>query len=729
MIYVIGDAPDSDRYVRGTFDGFLAWVKPLTEYQLDIETNVTEFYSTKKLITVSFGDDEDNQYVIQLSYLSSEQRVKLKEVLEDPIPMKLAHNGVFEYVVLRFHDIVLSNIYDTMLAEKVIYGGAFSEETSYSLVDTTFRYLNKIISKDEQMTFGNNVLTESKVLYAAGDVKDLQSIRRMQLQTLSHLDQDWVMALENEALLSYGDMTFYGMKLDTIKWRENIAAAEPLIVEAEKKLNAWLIQEPFVTVAKLRGFFSDEDRIQIKWSSPIQRFKLLQKIVPDLPGGSMGVVKKYLKNNANHPSEDLIKEYLIKDFTRLEKLLIDKHRDFLVSEGMLVPGGNVTVNWGSPAQALQILRAVEPRLKSISKEALANTKHEIITDLKEYKDNLKLVSTYGEKFIEKYLEPDGQIRSNYNQIVSTGRVSSARVNLQNIPVKEAVGARYREAFGPPPGFVVVGSDYASQEAVITAYLSKDPVWLRVMETGEDLHSVTSELVFKQEWRNGTEKGCAYYHAHIDEDGVLHPANSHLKCSCKKHKALRQRCKTINYGLLYGLSAIKLALDLKISRREAQALMDSYFLEFPRIKGLITALSNFGIRNGYSLTMAPFFRRRSFPEWKYMVSYIPAHLAGIEFNHVLGEIGRAAGNMAIQGSAADMTKIATVFIRKFIHNNKLQDKVCIVLQVHDEVVTFCEESLAPWWKEQMHKLMEDAAKVFIPSGLLKADTQISAVWTK
>lgn len=675
MIYTVGNVPDSDQYVRGTFDGFLNWIRPLTQYQLDIETNVTKFYSDKKLIVLSFGDDEDNQWVIQLSFLSSEQRAKLKEVLEDPIPMKLTHNGVFEYVVLRFNDIILSNLYDTMLAEKVIYGGSFDDETSYSLLATTFRYLNIIVSKDEQKNFGDDILTESKVLYASSDVKYLQSIRRMQLQTLSHLDQDWVMALENEALLSYGDMTYYGMKLDVELWRENIAKAEPLIVEAEKKLNAWLIQDPFVTVAKINGYFSNEDRVLIKWSSPKQRGLLLRQVFPELTGGSKGVVQKYIKTYSEHEDTYLLREYLEGKFENLEKIVLSNHRQYLIEKELLIPGGQVVINWNSPVQGLVILKAVESRLKGLSVEALSNTTHPITADLKEYKDNLKLVSTYGEKFIEKYLEPDGQIRTNFNQVVSTGRVSSSRPNLQNIPVKESVGARYRNAFGPPPGFMVVGSDYASQEAVITAHLSKDPVWLRVMSSGEDLHSVTAELVFKQQWRDGTEEGCEYYakvqeRTMVDVNGGTvtyryNPAmdehdhawpSAHQKCSCKKHKVLRSRCKTINYGLLYGMSAIKLAGDLKIPRREAQALMDAYFKEFPRIKGLLNVLSNFGIKNGYSMTMAPFFRRRWYPEHKYVLSYIPAHLAEIEFNHILGDIGRQSGNHTIQGRQTCPDKI-------------------------------------------------------------------------
>src|SRR5690606_7323246 len=132
-----------------------------------------------------------------------------------------------------------------------------------------------------------------KVLYALQDVQHLQAIARMQKPLLSHEDLDWVAALENEVVLSYAEMTYHGMELDIPKWRENIELAQPLVDAAKIKLDTYLMQEPFHTKAVELGFISSQDRIEIKWSSPRTREELLRLYVPDIPGASIGVLKRY----------------------------------------------------------------------------------------------------------------------------------------------------------------------------------------------------------------------------------------------------------------------------------------------------------------------------------------------------------------------------------------------------------------------------------------------------
>ncbi len=401
----------------------------------------------------------------------------------------------------------------------------------------------------------------------------------------------------------------------------------------------------------------------------------------------------------------------------LEQLLILEHRETLISMGLLIPADTVTINWGSTKQVLPLFQVAIPKLKDLSKPTLAKYSHGIIEDYQEYKNTQKLLTSYGEKFIEKFVEPDGQVRTSFNQIVSTGRVSSLRPNMQNIPAKEAVGNRYRNCFTCPTGWKFVDSDYSSQELVCIAFLSKDPVWTEALEKGQDLHSVAAELVYGKKWKEAAEDDCAYYHKGKD------------KCKCKKHKTMRQACKTINFGLAYGMSAMKLSATLKITKQEAEQLIKDYFAAFPRIGALLTALGRFGVKHGYSRTMAPFFRRRYYPFWRSVRHYIDAHLLDIEYNATLGSIERASKNHPIQGSSADMIKLATVLIHWYIKDNNLQDRVRLVVQVHDQNVCIATEDYAAEWNTKMTALMEEAAAVFITNGLLKSETNVTDRWSK
>jgi hypothetical protein len=117
--------------------------------------------------------------------------------------------------------------------------------------------------------------------------------------------------------------------------------------------------------------------------------------------------------------------------------------------------------------------------------------------------------------------------------------------MQNIPAKENVGMRYRNAFIAEPGFVFVDSDYTGQELAIIAYMSKDPVWLRCIENNEDLHSVCAEMVYGRKWQDAAEAGCAYYEGTVDSSGQRTAARQ--KCECKKHKLFRSNVKPIDFG--------------------------------------------------------------------------------------------------------------------------------------------------------------------------------------
>ena len=365
----------------------------------------------------------------------------------------------------------------------------------------------------------------------------------------------------------------------------------------------------------------------------------------------------------------------------------------------------VSVNWDSPKQVLAVMKRLIPKLDNVNGKELYKYRNNyaLVKTYIKYKEYMKLCTSYGEKFF-KYLKSDGKIHTNFHQILDTGRVSSSDPNMQQIPADN----EFRNCFTAPKDWVFVSSDYASQELNVIAYGSQDPVWLEALKSGQDLHSVCAELVYGDEWSNSAEDDCAYL-------------RGRTKCSCPKHAKLRTNVKTINFGLAYGMGPNKLSDTLQISIDEAKSLIRKYFKSFPRIGGFLVRLGNFGKRYGYIRTFPPYNRKRWFDKW---YDKIWNHRSSIM---ELGTIERASKNTPIQGASADMTKKALTLIHEYIKMNKVD--VQIVMTVHDQIDTICHKDYAEEWKLKMTELMEDAANEIVKNKLLKADTNISNVWSK
>lgn len=727
MIYLIGTAPLSDLYKPISFQDFLDWANLLTEFELDIETNMSEYWCDKQLLTVQIGSG-GVQCVIRYTELNAGQKQSLKDYLEDESRLKIIHNAQFEYIVLRFHGIRIANIYDTMLAEMVIRGGEMPEGTDsfYSLLVVVQKYLSIEMDKTEQTGFTEEEITEAQVIYAATDVMHMDKVRQLQIPQITAEDLDKVFELETAAMYGYADMTYNGMEFDSTAWLANLDLVEPLIEDGLNKLEAALYEVPeLYRKAVELEYIREQDYITINWNSAHQKKELLQWIFSDLELYTKAYIQKLLKSTTYGPQLDgLLIEMMAKNCQPLEDFLTLHFRYQLIEAGYLIPAGTLTINWNSRDQVLPLIQVVEPKLMSLSADDVDKCSHFILPILTDFKDTLKLKTTYGEAFIEKHLEPDGKIRTSYNQIVSTGRCSSRRPNLQNIPAKETVGNRYRNCFVCPEGWSFVDSDYASQELVVLTHMSRDPIFEDALKTGKDLHSVCAELVFKQKWVDAQSPGCEFYKLGTNGQPVK------AKCDCKGHKRLRISVKTLNFGLIYGISEYKLAASLKITVKEAKALMDEYFDTFPAIKSLLNFLAKFGRENGYIKTIFPYFRKRYFSNWSLITKAEHSfHASGIKRSSTLGSIERQSMNMPIQGCSADITKRALVLIREWITQNKMEEQIKLQAHVHDQITTICKSEIAEKWSPKLTQLMEQAAQESIPSGLLKAETNITTKWTK
>lgn len=169
--------------------------------------------------------------------------------------------------------------------------------------------------------------------------------------------------------------------------------------------------------------------------------------------------------------------------------------------------------------------------------------------------------------------------------------------------------------------------------------------------------------------------------------------------------------------------------MRISVQEAARLIDDYYIAMPAIGKTMTFLGRFGVRHGFIKTMAPFFRKRRFPEHKFLAPFVDGHLSGRKEDYKLSKIDKASKNQPIQGSSADITKVAICMVMWELDEKQLHDTVKLVLQVHDQLDTVAKDDFAEAWKPRLTELMEEAAKVIIPTGLLKAETNITDVWSK
>ena len=403
----------------------------------------------------------------------------------------------------------------------------------------------------------------------------------------------------------------------------------------------------------------------------------------------------YLDKNAWKDASVVVK-------SRVDELQIELDEDVSIAfpkykqrQVDLFGGGRVaTINWGSPKQVLGLMRNFDPKLTSAGAPALKHLRrrYSLVDKYIEFKEKSKLYTAYGPDFY-KYLHTDGKVHTNFDQILDTGRVSSRGPNMQQIPADNT----YRNAFRPEnPDWVFVSSDFAAQELCIIAYGSKDPVWLQVLKDGGDLHGTCAELIFGAKWK------------------TLGP-NNEVRKNTVEGKKLRTHVKTLNFGLAYGMGKYSLSNQLGLSEDQGGALIKKYYETFPNIKGFLGRLGRDGLKNNHIRTYAPFNRIRFFDT------------LDRSDESTRGKIMRASKNTPIQGSGADMTKVALVMLRKLLEDNDYPVKV--VMTVHDEINTIVHKDFAKEWSIILKELMEKSATYIIGEGLLKSDPTISECWEK
>ena len=327
-----------------------------------------------------------------------------------------------------------------------------------------------------------------------------------------------------------------------------------------------------------------------------------------------------------------------------------------------LPHGKKTkTGWSTNADVLEKLRYEAP----------------IVGAVLEYRQYAKLKSTYADGLL-KAMDPDGRVRTSFQMTVTaTGRLSSTEPNLQNIPTRTDLGSEIRKMFIPAEGCLLVDADYSQIELRLLACIAGDEAMQRAFQAGHDIHTATAAQVF-----------------HVAPEDVTHE--------------MRRRAKAVNFGIVYGISAYSLSQDIGVTVAEAKDYMEAYFASFPGVKAYMEAVVAKARENGYVETL--FHRRRDLPELK-----------SSNFNlRSFGE--RVALNMPIQGTAADIMKLAMVRVEQRLQAEGLAAK--LIMQVHDELIVECPEEERETVERLLEEEMSGVVRLSVP---LPAQAHSGKTW--
>lgn len=362
----------------------------------------------------------------------------------------------------------------------------------------------------------------------------------------------------------------------------------------------------------------------------------------EMEAAGIGIDRNALKDYGSFLTTEIQKEE--KEIYRIagEDFNINSPKQLgeVLFEKLKLPGGKKTKSgYSTAAEVLEKLRYEDP----------------IVDKILKYRELTKLKSTYADA-LGGFICPDGRIHTKFNQTVTmTGRLSSADPNLQNIPVRRESGREIRKMFVPKEGCCFIDADYSQIELRLLAHMSGDESLIQAYSSGQDIHRITAAKVFG-----------------VEPDDVT--------------KEMRSNAKAVNFGIIYGMSSFGLGQEIHVSRKDAESYIKQYFATYPAIKEYLDSLVEYARNRGYSVTL--YKRRRPIPDIKasnFMVRQ------GAE---------RIAMNTPIQGTAADIMKIALVNVNKALKEKGLKSK--ILLQVHDELLleTPNEE------KEEVKKLVRE-----------------------
>lgn len=633
MIYYITNQTQIDPVFKAcTVEDMLFYFKDHTDIQVDTET--TGFFDFKNEILLLQLGDFENRYVLNFAELSKEQKNLINnQIFLNPNVCKILQNAKFDIKFLWYHGFDIINVYDTMLAELLLNAG---------------KDIPEIVDNGESYKYYS--------LY--GLVKTYCGVK-----------------LDKEAR---GLINRQGLNTRVIQYAAN--DVKYLKIIKDKQIEQMV-----------RLGLANPDNIQdIYTVCGLEMNVVLAFTALEYNGIKLDINKWQEVEKQVLAEQDLVAKSVDEIVWQEPKL---KKFQYVYQDLFTTAYNTTTVNWASPVQKLKVLKKLFPEIPDTSERVLSQykSKHPIIGKLLEFNKVNKLDS-FAKKMPEHINEITKRIHTDFWQILDTGRVSSSKPNMQQVPARTLLGGKMRSCFVPEEGYKMVGGDYSGCELRIIAEGSKDPVWINAFKEGKDLHSELCAITFG-----------------IDIKDVK--TNTPFKPDIK----YRDVQKTLNFGLAYGMSEYKLADTIDITVEQARAIIDKFFKAVPKVKVFLDMLGKLGKTRGYIKTAKPYGRIRWFDGWD---SYDQKRL---------GEIERQSKNHPIQGGNADMTKLALVLLYRTIKENNYPVK--LIHQVHDEIQTEVKEEFAPEWSKLMESVMIEAASAVLKEVPMVVDCKIADSWSK
>ena len=705
-------------------------LKPLKVIALDLETNVVDSIIERDLKVISFSSvDGEVTCVIDVDFVREEVIHRLMLAISKRYC--IVHNFDFEYQMFKKYGVTLEKGWCTMIAEQNLTNGYSKVAGAMGLKAVLLDRVGLDISKAEQLTFAERPYTDNQVAYAAMDTVKLGQVYTQQRQEMINIDAEIAQKgnkgikkanwWDFEFVKVAGDMSMYGLMVDNDKWYAIADTVQPVYDKELSTMNEYLVDEFKQYLTEMDYIASTDRFVGNLWTSSARKVTLLSTTYPELFKTSIVALKEYLRDfDPDFPEEltkalngkkwvahkypldftgdfAILKVLILRNFATLEildpilnKFALDNWRDLLIENEWLIPANKLVFNWASQKQRLGLFQYINPEIPSTGKEVLVDFEgsHPIISHYLAWSETEYQLKMFGKNFYDKGVDIDGLMRTRFNIVLQTGRLGSVKPNLLNIPRKEV----YRDCVIPHEGNILIGADYDAEELIVTATLAQETSWLMYLEKGYDIHSMNASLIYGGDWLAAAEDDCQFY----AKDEVTGTSKFH-KCSCPKHKEMRNNSKAVSFGSVYGISKYKLAFNLKISEDEAEYILTKFFEVVPHVRIMMDKFAAYGLANGHIIEPV-FGRVRFIDKWK----------LSVKEEH--GAISRLCFNTPIQSAGSALLKIAMVLMRRYIIHNNYVGKIWLVLPYHDEVIVESLPEYVDTAKAMVEKYMKLAAKL-------------------
>ena len=695
----------SNRIEFSTIAELMEWRKGRSIIFLDSETDTLDYRDGNRWLT-QIGDNI-TQFVI-------DKTVDIPKELYDDVTVVI-HNVIFDYNQLKRDGVVLKKVFCTMVAEQLLTQGLYDkdfiqENKPYSLATLVYDLTSYRMDKGQRLTYKDLNFNEDQIVYAAEDVQYLELVYNDSMRRLIEKDLlDCMQMIENPYTLALGDMLYHGVYLDVDKWLALEKAKKIEVIESNYTIDDSLIED----LPAIERLMEHPKRFQV----------------------DLFTLQKVRKLTLNYGSHVQIK----KIFSMLKISVKDKH--------------------GKETTGINELKKLRVKSKFLDQYIA----------LKELK---KKISSYGSNWLRFINPSSGRIHCSVNQILETGRTATYEPNLYQMPREN----EYRNCImvQKPENFFI-GGDYSAQEGKIMADKAKDKEYIEFFHTGDgDAHSFVATKMFSAQF---------YRHIHVTKKQIkievlpneiykevadkfiklskLKKANhqvvdNYVVLDLSENNEWRQNGKTLNFFLSFGGSAYTLSNDLKIPMDEAVGLVTAFFDGFPTLKAMFELEKKFALENGYTIINPITKRKRFYREWDEMKltykwleeqknSLGQGYWVQIKDKSSLiskenskayklkGEIERAAMNTPIQGTAADMTKLAFIKLReKIIAEGLLPLDGCPIMPVlvpHDEIRAEVTPEYLELAKTFISDAMAEAGALFVTTIDLTPEIDVEKYWKK